>query len=372
MEAGCSKELEALLILNNTPFIGSVKGRLLVGCFGSAFQALHASREEVEALPGFGPKVVQALEGWRTDRAWGEDLDLVVRKGITLLPYTSPHYPKRLLDIPDPPLLLYVQGKLTVTDHHGIAVVGTRNPSLYGKEMALKMGKDLASFGYAVVSGFARGIDTAAHEGALQGGGRTLAVMGCGLAHLYPPENRILAERVEERGALISEFPMNTPPDRQHFPQRNRIVSGMTMGTVLIEAPVKSGAMLTMYKGHSQGKTVFALPGRADNDAFRGNHLLIKQGMARLIESAADVVQGLDNLFAHQRLPNPVEVERPCLEPEEQALLAQMPPEELTVDEIAVISKLPIMKLNVLLMSLVLKKQLKEFPGKLYKKLLLN
>jgi len=360
-------ELEALIILSSIPLLGSIKIRLLIFHFGSAAAALQADEFDVAELPGFGPKV---LEGWRarfrkTD--WKDNIRLAEKHRADIIPYTSSSYPKRLLDVPDHPILLYVKGALRKEDHESIAVVGTRQPSIYGMEMAEKIGEDLARHGFTVVSGLARGIDTAAHQGALRKG-RTIAVIGSGLADIYPRENAALADAIIEKGALISEFPMNTPPDRQNFPQRNRIVSGMTLGTVLIEAPLKSGAMITMEKGMSQGKKLFALPGRADWDNFKGNHALIKSGQAQLIENAHDIAFHFHNLTLFPEKSSPISTKF-SLEKEEIDIMSFLPDREISIDELQQKTKLPIPKLSVLIMSLVMKKAVKEYPGKMYKKI---
>lgn len=281
------KEIEALAALSCTPFIGPIKIRLLIQRFGSAVAAFHADPLEIAQLPGFGPKIMMQ---WRKSDAWEQELNLAARYKVSLISYKSPEYPKSLLKLPDHPVLLYVLGKLEPSDQQGFAVIGTRDASPYGIKMAEQFGRDLAGKGYTVVSGLARGVDTAAHQGALENG-RTIAVIGSGLANIYPPENSGLARKIVENGALISEFAMTTPPDRQNFPQRNRIVSGMTRGTILIEAPEKSGAMLTTELALSQGKRVFALPGQG------GNQTLIKKKEATLVESAQDVLREYEERF---------------------------------------------------------------------------
>ena len=234
-------------------------------------------------------------------------------------------------------------------------------------EMARKISGEISRSGFTIISGLARGIDTAAHEAALEKG-RTIAVLGSGFHHLYPKENERLAEQIIENGALISEFPMSTPPDRQHFPQRNRIVSGMTLGTILIEAPLQSGAMITCSQAYNLGRPVFALPGRADYEYFQGNHHLIKTRQAGLIENSKDVIIHFSDLFP--LFPVKSSTQRiVSLEKEEEDLLRCLPQQELSIEDILTITKLPIAKLNVLLMSLVLKKVIKEFPGKIYKKI---
>ncbi|MBA3815796.1 MAG: DNA-protecting protein DprA [Parachlamydiaceae bacterium] len=358
-------ELEALAILSATSGMGAIKIRFLLQSFGEARLALQASSKEIGTLRGF-ERIAPHWNSWQTNLAWQKDLELADKYGVTLIPYTSPHYPKRLLEIPDHPILLYVQGSIKPQDQRCIAIVGTRNASIYGNEMAEAIAKDLAGAGFTIVSGLARGVDTAAHCGALERG-RTLAVIGSGLANIYPRENIALAGNIARQGALISEFPMSTSPERQNFPQRNRIVSGMTMATLLIEAPVKSGAMITMDRALTQKRKLFALPGRADNENFRGNHLLIKNGQAQLIENAQDILSHFNDFFGHVMLPLVNEV-RCAINAEEEALLKLMPTEEVNIEQLVHLSCFPVQHVQRTLMSLVLKKLIKEFPGKIYKK----
>lgn len=359
-------ELEALSLLTTIAHLGSIKIRLLINHFGSALEAVNADVQSIGELPGFGTKFTQTWNEARDQTAWKTNMRLAAEGGIDIIPYSSPHYPQRLLNIPDHPILLYVKGSLLKKDQHCLAVVGTRQCSIYGLEMAKKISQELADAGFTIVSGLARGIDTAAHEGALING-RTLAVIGSGLSNVYPRENIALGRQISERGALISEFSPLTPPDRQTFPQRNRIVSGMSMGTVLIEAPEKSGAMITMDRAMNQGRPIFALPGRVDQDSFRGNHFLIKRQYATLIENGADVASHFDSLFSTIPAARPV-VAMPHLEEDEEKLMKLLPQTELSIEQIMQMTQLPISKVSVLLMSLVLKKCLKEYPGKIYRK----
>lgn len=361
-------EIEALAILAAISGIGAVRMRFLIQHFGSASNALQAPGEEIKKLSGF-ERIAPNWNRWQVDLTWQKDLDLAAKYGVTLLPYTSPHYPKRLLELSDHPLLLYVQGELKPQDQRSIAIVGTRNASIYGNEMAESIARDLAGAGFTIVSGLARGVDTAAHCGALERG-RTLAVIGSGLADIYPRENIALGGNISRQGALISEFPMLAPPDRQNFPQRNRIVSGMTMATLLIEAPVKSGAMITMDRAMTQKRKLFALPGRADVENFRGNHLLIKNGDAQLIENAQDVISHFQDFFGFMTKPSTNQISI-AINAEEEQLLKLMPNEELNIEELIHLSGLPVQQVQHLLMGLILKKLIKEFPGKIYKKKLM-
>lgn len=360
-------ELEALVILSRLPQLGSVKIRLLIEYFGSALNTLQADVEEIKALPGFGPKTTEQWKSWEKDGSWQENFELAQRHGIEIIPFNSPRYPQKLLELHDAPLLLYVRGEIKPRDQKSIAVVGTRNASRYGHEMAEKIAFELASMDFTVVSGLARGIDTTAHSHALMGG-RTLAVIGSGLLNLYPRENLKLAEQIVQKGALISEFPLRTPPDRHNFPQRNRIVSGMTLGTVLIEAPQDSGAMITMKLAFNQGKKLFAVPGRAGEESFKGNLSLIKAGEALLVENGNDIAECFQDLFGECKKPPVFAREKLTLELEEEKLLERIPRRDLSFDEIAGLTHLTARQLNILLMGLVLKKAMKEYPGKIYKK----
>jgi DNA processing protein len=358
-------ELDALLILAQTPLLGSIKIRMLIKHFGSSLAVLDTSPTALVEVSGIGPKLIDSLSRWKERTLWQKDLETAHRYGVQIIPYTDPQYPKRLLNTPDFPLVLYCRGELQSKDTHSIAVVGTRNCSIYGKEMAFKISDELCRQQFTVVSGLARGIDTAAHHGALKSG-RTIAVIACGLCRVYPEENVNLAQVISENGAILSEYPMTTPPDKLHFPQRNRIVSGMTQGSLLIEAPRKSGAMITMNKAKQQGRPTFALPGRADHMNFQGNHQLIKEGSAQLIENGEDIASHFDQLFSFAKPATKVQVQLPA---EEKNFFDLLPEEELTIDEIARLSETPIAKVNVMLMTLLLKKKIREYPGKIYKKI---
>lgn len=360
-------ELEALLILNSLPHIGTIKIRRLMEHYGSAVAILQAPLDNIARFPGFGPKIIQAWKKGLDNEQWRENLILAQRLEARIIPFTHADYPQRLLTTDDYPLILYMQGEMRKEDDRCLAIVGTRQTSIYGLEIAKAISQKLAAAGFSIVSGLARGIDTAAHRGALEKG-RSIAVLGSGLAHIYPAENRELAIAMTKKGAVISEFPMGAPPDRHHFPKRNRIVSGMSMGTILIEAPIKSGAMLTVERALHQGRPVFALPGRADLESFKGNHSLIKSGKAELIEDGDDVLKYFKMSFVQQNIPLFKGLNYP-LEKEEEELLLQFPNQEVSIEELMLRASWPIAKLNGLLMSLVLKKVVKEYPGKIYKKI---
>jgi DNA processing protein len=312
---------------------------------------------------GWDPKKRRLLDKWTVGN-WEKDLEAAEKEGVRLISYQDTEYPSRLLNLPDFPLVLYVKGHLPPKNMESIALIGTRQATLYGKQNAENIGRELAEAGICVVSGLARGIDTAAHEGALKGGGICVAFLGCGLGHIYPQENRLLSDQIAQTGALVSEFPMELRPAKGLFPRRNRLVSGMAIAVCLIESPLTGGGMLTMQLAENQKKVRFALPGRVDWPSFAGNHFLLKTQKAHLAENGIDLLNILNipknQLFKNSPLPS--------LSPEESALLLKMPPQEKTIEELVLLTQLPIMQLNVLLTRLVLKKIIKEFPGKIYKK----
>ncbi len=320
------------------------------------------SPEEVLSR-GWNPTKELLFDKWKIGPQWEEDLEEVEKRGVKLISYSDENYPKNLLKIPDFPLLLYVKGSLDRIDP-AIALIGTRTATLYGKQLAEKTGEELAASGVTVVSGLARGIDTAAHVGALQGKGKTVAVIGSGLSQLYPQENRVLAEKIASNGAVISEYPMNLAPAQGLFPRRNRIISGLSEATCLIESPLKGGGMLTMELGERQGRPLFAFPGRIDWPTFEGNHQLIQQGKARLATKGEDLLKCL-NIINNQI----VKPKTSLLTPEERAFLDQLPNEEKSIEQLVLLTQLPVMQLNVFLTRLILKKTVKEFPGKIYKKI---
>lgn len=362
------QELHALLILTLIPYLGSMRIQALIEKFGSASAVLELSASEIANIAGFGAKIAPSWGNWKKEEGWKRQLELADKKVISLVPYFDVRYPKHLKAISDYPILLYVKGNLTLIEN-SIAIVGTRNATIYGKEIAEQLGKELASMGYTVVSGLARGIDTAAHLGALQvKEGRTVGVLGSGINCIYPQENKQLSEAMVLNGALVSEFSIETPPDRLNFPRRNRIVAGMTKATVLIEAPLKSGAMITMDFADRYKKHLFAFPGRVDWECFKGNHHLIKQGKAHLIEEAKDIAFLLGDKAIEMK-PSFEKKHVELLNEQEKRLWEVLPYEEVTVDEIIGLIKGPVSKVQSLLMSLVIKKFIKEYPGKIYKKI---
>ncbi|MDO4558064.1 MAG: DNA-processing protein DprA [Planctomycetia bacterium] len=279
----------AYLRLAMVPDIGSVTLNRLLTYFGNdPLRVLAASESELIRVEGVGPRRAGAIR-MAGNVPLEETLELCERHGITILTPTDPMYPESLRQIPDPPAVLFLRGELRPEDSLAIAMVGTRHPSLYGRQMATRLAEGFAQAGLTVVSGLARGIDGCSHEGALNGGGRTIAVLGSGILEIYPQEHRSLAERVVERGALLSEMPPKAPPLPEAFPRRNRIVSGLSLGVIVVEAGDRSGTMITVRHASEQGREIFAVPGRLTDRTAHGT--------LRLLHDGATLVLGVDSVL---------------------------------------------------------------------------
>lgn len=365
-------DLKALLLLQQIPGVGPIKLNRLLAEWESPTELLEeipSSQEKLTSL--IGSSTAHALlHSSRQEKRVEKILSLCSQLSIELLPYWSQNYPLSLCSLPEAPPLLYLKGSLPPSDRERIAIIGTRGATLYGQQVARQIATDLARRGYPTISGLARGIDTCAHRGTLEGGGKTFAIIGSGHHLLYPKENHSLAEEIcAQGGGILSEYPPDTPPDRIHFPQRNRIVSGLSHALLLVEAPLKSGALNTMAWGKKQGKSLYAIPGRIDSSSFEGNHLLLKNREASLCLSSQEIVESFTT-----QLPQNKKVRRsfPELSTSEKRLFEALPGEELTIDQIAEQTRLPINMLHNLLLHLVLKKVIIEYPGKIYKKVTVN
>src|SRR2546423_2513160 len=285
---------EACIALNMLPTMGPVRLRKLLEVFETPDGVLAARRDPLRAVEGIGREVVDQIVNWETLVDLPAELKRVREFGATVITAESPHYPRQLREIHAPPIVLYVWGELTERDHHAIGVIGSRRTSHYGAECAKKLSYQLAYAGLTVISGLARGIDTAAHQGALAAKGRTIAVIGSGLTKLYPPENAALAEKIRDgNGAIVSEFSMEIEPDRQTFPMRNRIISGWGHGILVVEAGSNSGALITAAQALEQGRSVYAVPGHINAPSAMGSNRLIQQG-AKLGMGASGILTELE------------------------------------------------------------------------------
>ncbi|KAF0133529.1 MAG: DNA processing protein [Candidatus Saganbacteria bacterium] len=289
-------------------------------------------------------------------------------KGIKILCFDDLEYPAVLKQIYDPPSIIYVRGKIPNNIGNSIAMVGTRKATTYGLEITKKIAGELSALGINIISGLAMGIDTAAHRGALIANGQTSAVLGSGVDLIYPPSNQKLADEIlKSGGALISEYPIGFPPDKWTFPQRNRIISGLSLGVIVVEGHYESGAMITAKIALEQGREVFAVPGNIGLEQTKGPHWLIKQG-AKLIESIDDVLEELQHVInINKEKAEPVALkDYSGLSEDEMKIINCLSAELLHIDDLSINSQLPISKLSSLLMMLEFKHYIKQFPGKMF------
>ncbi|MBU4566500.1 MAG: DNA-processing protein DprA [Desulfarculus sp.] len=359
-----SGELLDWLGLKLIPGVGSVTFARLLAAFGSPGAVLGAPLEALQAIPRLRPQVARAVHrrAWEVDP--GEQLARLEKLGGHLLTLDDPAYPPFLKGIHAPPPLLFVLGDLSPCQEGGIAVVGSRAMSPYGRRLAGELGRDVARRGVSLVSGLARGVDAAAHTGCLEAGGHTVGVLGCGLDVAYPREHRELIARMAAQGAVVSEFPLGTQPAPAHFPVRNRVISGLSRAVVVVEAGLKSGSLITARHALEQGREVFAVPGPVGSATSAGSNQLIKEG-ARLLTSSRDLFEpGALPPSPGPGAPRPEEPGE--LSPAEAELLKLVGPEPQHIDQIGRASGLAPGDLATLLLNLVLAERVVELPGKHY------
>jgi DNA processing protein len=360
---------EAFIALNMIEGVGPVRVRTLLEHFGDAPKILAASKSELLRVRNIGEEVAESISNWEKSVDLAGELKRISEFGCHVLISSDENYPALLREIYDPPIVLYVKGELTAKDKNSVAMVGSRQTTHYGIETARKLAYQLAYTGVTVVSGGARGIDTAAHQGALSAKGRTIAVLGTGINLVFPTENAELFERITANGAVITQFPFNRPADKQSFPIRNRIVAGMTLGTVVVEANLTSGALITANMAVEAGRQIFAVPGRIDSPRSKGCHDLIKKG-AKLCEGVEDILSEFEYLFpTSNRPPSPGQTGvLPALELSENEKLVYdaLSDEELSTDEVIRKTGLPSSAVSVALFSLEMKRAVKQLLGKMF------
>ena len=369
------------LRLHLTSQVGSKTFFRLLKYFGGIDGALGASENQLALVNGIGAKTAKRIVANREAVEVDGELELAQKLGVKIITLDDEEYPQMLKQIPDPPPVLYVKGELTRADMLSLAVVGSRNCSLYGREQAARFSHLLAAAGFTIVSGLARGIDTEAHRGALAASGRTIAVLGCGLAKIYPLENEELAEQIAGNGALLSELPLNFEPLATTFPMRNRIIAGLSLGTFVIEAQSRSGALITARLALEQNREVLALPGRVDAPGSFGPHALIKDG-AKCVTCLDDIMDALGtvgNLIGGhvdetaKQTEKQVEktlfdIEQVRLNADESAVLEHLDHEPRHVDDIMTAAGIGPARCNVALTSLQLKGLVKQLPGSFYQR----
>ncbi len=328
-----------------------------------------ASREDLLKIEGISDRLAVVIKKHKAPEDLKKEIEDVLKKGYRIVTMSDRDYPPLLLEIPDPPPFLYVSGNLDGSSKN-IAVVGSRNATGYGISITKRLCADLVAHNITVVSGMARGIDTAAHEGALIGKGKTIAVLGSGLARIYPAQNIKLFQMISENGAVISELPLMAEPDAFNFPARNRIISGISLGTVVVEATKRSGSLITARLAAEQNREVFAVPGSIESFKSTGTHTLIKQG-AKLVENVKDIIDELSNVLASgNRMTAQKEKEiackNMCLNPDESRILKALEPYPIHIDELARKIKIEPGKLLSILLKLELNDLIKQSPGKIF------
>lgn len=358
--------IEYWLALSMISGIGATRCQKLLRHFGSPQAILGANLNELQHVAGIGEYTARQIVCSRDKLDIQKEIARIKKQKISVVTFSDDNYPANLKSIFDPPIVLYVKGRLLPEDRIAIAVVGTRRPTTYGKMVAEKLSRELAEREVTVVSGLARGIDTSAHTGALSCGGRTIAVLGCGVDICYPPENRAFLDEISERGAVVSEFPMGTPPEKINFPLRNRIISGLSLGAVIVEAGHRSGALITAECALEQGREVFAVPGNIFNLGTKGTHSLIKQG-AKLVENCEDIVEEIRCL--RDVLPvSPVikSISEVKLSPEEERVYNLLSFEPVHIDFISKQSGMSINRISPVLMNLEIKGKIRQVAGKMF------
>lgn len=341
--------------------IGAVRFRTLLEAFGSAECAWKASAEELRAT-GLSPKLIESVVQARRQIDLQKVWERIQTQRIVVLTWEDENYPPRLKEIDQPPPVLYVRGELRPEDEWAVAIVGTRRLTSYGRQVADEIARALAASGVTVVSGLARGIDAVAHQAALSAGGRTLAVLGSGVDQIYPPENRRLAEKIIENGALLSDYPPGTRPDGVNFPPRNRIIAGLSLATVVVEAGLDSGALITASFAVEQGREVFAVPGNITASQSQGTNRLIRDGAHPLL-SAQDVLEvlNLTMLTEHRAARTALPAD-----PLEAELFRALGREPRHVDEICALTGMPIEKVTATLALMELKGLARQVGGMNY------
>ena len=362
------EEIESWIYLNAIPGLGPLKAKALLDKFGSPRVIFKASTKELSSVAGIGQDLVERIKNKEKWINLTEELTLTKKLGCKLVSFEDTHYPPLLKNIPSPPPLLYVKGELHQQDYKmPLAIVGTRRASYYGRMMSTELAGELAGSGFTIISGLARGIDTCAHEGALKREGRTLAVLGSGLNLIYPPENRELSERIAHNGALISEFTLNTPPDRHNFPRRNRIISGLSLGVVVVEAGARSGALITANFALEQGREVFAVPGKVDSPHARGTHKLIQDG-AKLVIQWRDIASEVMPQISWEGNKENLERPLPVLGEDEEKIYSLLSSEPLHIEELIRKTHFSSPAALSLLLSMELRGLVRQLPGKFFVK----
>jgi len=357
------------LALGRIRGVGGVSFKKITARFADPAAVFRASAAELAEIEGLHRELIHSIANFNDWAEIDKEIQRARAAGIKMIPFSDAAYPGSLRAIADPPPLLYVKGELRDNDSKAIAIVGSRSASDYGRRIARDLARGLASFGFTVVSGMARGIDGMAHESALQAGGRTLAVLGSGIDRAYPPEHEMLYRRISESGAVISELPMGARPIAFNFPARNRLISGLSLGVVVVEATEKSGSLITASLAAEQGREVFAVPGEAGASRSRGSHRLIRQG-AKLVETVEDIIEEIAPQLSRRNGDAAPASARSLPEhsgPAARQIFALLKETSLQVDQVIEQSGLPAPQVLQVLLDLELQGFVCQTPGKIYR-----
>lgn len=367
-EAAAPEEQRALIALSLVPGVGAGRMRALLAQFGAATAVMSASRAALTQVNGVGPQTAAAITAFDDYAAVDRQLERADQIGATLLTPWDERFPTRLRQIYDPPGLLWMRGTLAQADTRALAVVGTRRCSDYGRRQAYRFAQALVQHGFTVVSGLAYGVDAAAHRGALDAGGRTIAVLGSGVNRIYPTRHVGLAQSIVEQGALLSEYPLDAAPDASNFPERNRIVSGMTLGTLVVESHREGGALITARLALEQNREVFAVPSALGRPAGVGTNRLIQRGHAKLVTDVDDVLEELTGELASAEAPpvseDPSSAPPPALNAVEQKLYEALDGTPVHIDVLCDRVDLDASTALVYLLSLEFKGLIRQMAGK--------
>ena len=360
--------VEGLLRLLNITGIGPNSIRNMIKEFGSTEGIFNASVKDLMQVPRIDEEIARDIKESRDDGFIQFQMKEIKKYDVRIITFWDDEYPFNLKQIHDPPVLLFIKGSLLYRDRFSIAIVGMRSPTEAGRMISEQFAHELSSMGITVVSGLARGIDSAAHKGAITAGGRTIAVLGSGLNRIYPPENLRLAEKVMNCGAVISEFPMGTKPDRENFPRRNRIISGLSLGTLVVEAEKRSGALITAKFANDQNREVFAIPGSLGNKKSEGTNNLIMKNWAKLVQTVDDIIVELEGQL--KGMQTELEFKKPQIElsENEEKIYKVLSKKPLHIDTICDKSGINTGSALSILLILEMENLVKQLPGKMFVK----
>ena len=355
-----------LLRLSAIPGVGANRLRMLVNHFGSPAAVLRASPRELVRVEGIEKRLASTIAHFKDGESFVDtQLSLLNKANGRIVTFWDNEYPDLLRKIYDPPPFLFLRGAIDVSDRYSIAIVGTRHATMYGRMVAERFARELAVKGITIISGLARGIDTFAHHSSLKAGGRTIAVIGSGIDNIYPAENKKLASNIEDRGAVVSEFPMGTTPDPGNFPRRNRIISGMSLGTLVVETVESGGAMITASTALDQDRELFCIPGNITEKYSTGTNKLIREGHAKLVQTVDDIVTELQ-VSLRPILKNIPVPPLPQLTVFEQKIYDALSAEPIHIDALAERTALSTADTLVNLLGLEFKGLVRQMAGKMF------